>query len=277
MSTASFGPGRMRARSTPMDFRQGDTVFMITGYGPHVWAWGVQYALAKMRAADHSRRRHGRAGARQHRAALSSRPSCCARHPTRCISAAPCRRLAPIRADRRAHAVRRRRAGHERRRDARAHPGAMGRAAGRVLRLHRSVARMSAAFPARHSQPAGGPVTTHLLEDVQVWETVDPQRVQPQADGERGLTVCTNLNSESSPQLRFLVGDYAMLRPRAAALRTHPCPRGRLLCRTRRRSDQSARHQDVSRARSSTPCARSPASATSSRSCWPPTPTGSTS
>ena len=26
---------------------------------------------------------------------------------------------------------------------------------------------------------------------------------------ERGLTVCTNLNSESSPQLRFLVGDYA--------------------------------------------------------------------
>ena len=31
-----------------MDFRQGDTVFMITGYGPHVWAWGVQYALAKM-------------------------------------------------------------------------------------------------------------------------------------------------------------------------------------------------------------------------------------
>ena len=31
-----------------MDFRNGDTVFMITGYGPHVWAWGVQYALAKM-------------------------------------------------------------------------------------------------------------------------------------------------------------------------------------------------------------------------------------
>jgi phenylacetate-CoA ligase len=31
-----------------MDFRPGDTVFMITGYGPHVWAWGVQYALAKL-------------------------------------------------------------------------------------------------------------------------------------------------------------------------------------------------------------------------------------
>ena len=32
-----------------MDFRKGDTVFMVTGYGPHVWAWGVQYALEKMR------------------------------------------------------------------------------------------------------------------------------------------------------------------------------------------------------------------------------------
>src|SRR5690348_13307381 len=31
-----------------MDFRKGDSVFMITGYGPHVWAWGVQVALFKM-------------------------------------------------------------------------------------------------------------------------------------------------------------------------------------------------------------------------------------
>ena len=28
---------------------QGDTVFVVPGYGPHVWAWGVQYALEKMR------------------------------------------------------------------------------------------------------------------------------------------------------------------------------------------------------------------------------------
>ncbi len=81
-----------------MDFRKGDTVFMITGYGPHVWAWGVQYALAKMGLPTLARRRHGRQGARQYRDPLSSRPSCCARPPTRCISAAPCRRWAPIRA-----------------------------------------------------------------------------------------------------------------------------------------------------------------------------------
>jgi phenylacetate-CoA ligase len=36
------------------------------------------------------------------------------------------------------------------------------------------------------------------------------------------LTVCTSLNSESSPQLRFLVGDYTTLdRTRCACGRTH--------------------------------------------------------
>ena len=31
-----------------MGFAKGDTVFMMTGYGPHVFAWGVQVALFKM-------------------------------------------------------------------------------------------------------------------------------------------------------------------------------------------------------------------------------------
>jgi phenylacetate-CoA ligase len=51
----------------------------------------------------------------------------------------------------------------------------------------------------------------HLMEDIQVWETVDPDGLTPVGEGERGLTVCTNLNSESSAQLRFLVGDYTRL------------------------------------------------------------------
>jgi phenylacetate-CoA ligase len=77
-------------------------------------------------------------------------------------------------------------------------------------------------FSCPHSQPEGGPVTTHLMEDVQVWETVDPATLAPVADGERGLTVCTNLNSESSPQLRFLVGDYTSFdRSRCACGRSH--------------------------------------------------------
>jgi phenylacetate-CoA ligase len=49
---------------------------------------------------------------------------------------------------------------------------------------------------------------------------VDPDKRQPVPVGQRGLTVCTNLNSESSPQLRFLVGDYT-------TFDTAPCPCGR--------------------------------------------------
>ncbi|HLQ10651.1 MAG TPA: AMP-binding protein [Ktedonobacteraceae bacterium] len=64
-----------------------------------------------------------------------------------------------------------------------------------------------------------GVVSTHLMEDVQVWEVVDEQ-MHTLPDGNRGLTVVTNLCSEASPQLRFLVGDYTTL--------THePCACGR--------------------------------------------------
>jgi phenylacetate-CoA ligase len=67
-----------------------------------------------------------------------------------------------------------------------------------------------------------GPVTAHLMEDVQIWELVDAETRRPVAEGGRGLTVCTSLNSESSPQLRFLVGDYTVLDgARCACGRSH--------------------------------------------------------
>lgn len=53
------------------------------------------------------------------------------------------------------------------------------------------------------------PVATHVQEDLQIWELVDPSSFEPVAPDARGLTVVTNLNSEGSPQLRFLVGDFA--------------------------------------------------------------------
>jgi phenylacetate-CoA ligase len=64
------------------------------------------------------------------------------------------------------------------------------------------------------------PTFAHLLEDVQIWETVDAQTLAPAPTGQRGLTVCTSLNSESSPQLRFMVGDYTVLN-------REPCACGR--------------------------------------------------
>ena len=57
----------------------------------------------------------------------------------------------------------------------------------------------------------------HLMEDLQIWETVDPDSLQPTLPGQRGLSVCTNLVSESSPQLRFLVGDFTTLNQDACA------------------------------------------------------------
>ena len=53
------------------------------------------------------------------------------------------------------------------------------------------------------------PVSTHVQEDLQIWELVDPDTLEPVPPGGRGLTAVTNLNSEGSPQLRFLVGDFA--------------------------------------------------------------------
>jgi len=63
----------------------------------------------------------------------------------------------------------------------------------------------------------------HLMEDVQIWETVDTNTLEPTLPGERGLSVCTNLISESSPQLRFLVGDFTTLN-----IDTCACGRGHI-------------------------------------------------
>jgi phenylacetate-CoA ligase len=65
-----------------------------------------------------------------------------------------------------------------------------------------------------------GLVSTHLFEDGQIWETVDADRLEPTPRGERGLSVVTNLCSEASPQLRFLVGDFT-------TLSDEPCECGR--------------------------------------------------
>jgi phenylacetate-CoA ligase len=89
------------------------------------------------------------------------------------------------------------------------------------------------------------PAATHLMEDVQIWEVVDPETHAPLPLGRRGLTACTNLNSESSPQLRFLVGDYTTLDTKCCFLRPDSRPRRGIVRRPQRRSHQPTRHQDV--------------------------------
>jgi phenylacetate-CoA ligase len=64
--------------------------------------------------------------------------------------------------------------------------------------------------------------STHLMEDTHIWETVTRDTLQPVPQGQRGLSVVTNLCSEASPQLRFLVGDFTTLtHERCGCGRTH--------------------------------------------------------
>jgi len=68
-----------------------------------------------------------------------------------------------------------------------------------------------------------GPVATHLMSDTQIWETVEPDTLTSVPAGRRALSVATNLVSEASPQLRFLIGDFTVLdHSRCACGRSHP-------------------------------------------------------
>ena len=60
----------------------------------------------------------------------------------------------------------------------------------------------------------------HFMEDTHLVETVDPLTREPTPPGTPGLVVITNLCSEASPQVRFLVGDFT-------TLSTSACPCGR--------------------------------------------------
>jgi phenylacetate-CoA ligase len=80
----------------------------------------------------------------------------------------------------------------------------------------------SGGYSCTHRIRDDGAWQTHLMEDFQVWELIDPDTKARLPVGERGITVCTNMNSESSSQLRFVVGDYTTLDDTQCACgRTH--------------------------------------------------------
>ncbi len=199
-----------------MEFRKGDTVFMITGYGPHVWAWGVQAGLAKMGLPVIP------GGGMDARAraniVLRFKPSILLCTPSYALHLG--RVMQEMGADPRAGGVRQLFIAGE--------PG-MGVPATRERIQDLWGARLVEFYGCTEAAPSAGgfscpasqgqdrSVATHLLEDVQIWEVVDAADHRALPDGARGLTVCTSINSEASPQLRFLVGDYAVLDRRPCA------------------------------------------------------------
>jgi phenylacetate-CoA ligase len=204
-----------------MGFRQGETVFMMTGYGPHVWAWGVQYALEKMELPTIP----GGGMDAKARANIILRFK-----PTILL----CTPSYALHLGRLMQAM-----GHD---PAATSVHTLFLAGEPALAIEPTKRRIENLWNARivefygcteasphvggYSCPAQqretSPSATHLMEDIQVWEIVDPETRRALPPGQRGLTVCTNLNSESSPQLRFLVGDYTTFNTeRCSCGRTH--------------------------------------------------------
>jgi phenylacetate-CoA ligase len=204
-----------------MGIRRGDSAMLISGFGPHVFIWGVAVALARMEVPVIP---GGGLDARM-RAAFVDRykPSVIACTPSYALYLA--RTMQAMNLDPAASSVRTILVGGE---------PAMGIAATRRRLEEVWGARLvefygcteAAPHCGGYSCPASvaedGAVTSHLMEDIGIWELVDAETRAPVPPGRRGLTVTTNLNSESSPQLRFLVGDYTVLDEAPCACgRTH--------------------------------------------------------
>jgi phenylacetate-CoA ligase len=201
-----------------MGVGRGDTVLAIAGFGPHVFVWGMVAALAHMGVPVLP------GGGMDARA----RANMIARFAPTVIACTPSyalylgRTMQSLGLDPAQSAVRTVIVGGE---------PAMGIEATRQRLASLWGARIvefygcteasphCGGYSCAHSVSEGG-VSSHLMEDVQIWELVDPETRTPVPLGRRGLTVCTCLNSESSPQLRFLVGDYT-------TFDEAPCPCGR--------------------------------------------------
>ena len=204
-----------------MGFRPGDCALLISGFGPHVWLWGVEAALVLMGIPVIP----GGGMDAKARANLIARfqPTTVACTVSYALYLG--RVMQELGLDPARSSVGKLFIGGE--------PGAaiphtrqrlQDLWGARVVEFYgcTEAAPHVGGFSCPAAETHDQAIVTHLMEDVQVWELIDPDSLQPVADGARGLTVCTNLATEGSPQLRFLVGDYAVFDRRPCACgRTH--------------------------------------------------------
>jgi phenylacetate-CoA ligase len=191
--------------------RRGEKVFLVVGFGPHVWAWGVLHGLAHMGVPCIPG--GGLTAELRANIILRYKPTILATLPSQLLRIG--RVMQAMGEDPRKTTIKRLFTGGE--------PAAGIKATrerledmwdAEIVEFYgcTEVAPHSGGYscPAAHGR-ADGQWQTHLMEDFQVWELIDPERKERLAIGERGITVCTNMNSESSSQLRFVVGDYTTL------------------------------------------------------------------
>lgn len=189
--------------------RKGDSAFRLVGFGPHVFAWGVHYALAKMGLPEIPG--GGMDGKARARVIQRFNPTVLVCTPSYALYLG--RTLQDLGEYPAKTSVKWIIAGGE----------PFSGVAGTLQRIQDLWGATALEFYGcteasghcgGYSCPeyqTGDTPFIHLMEDIQVWETVDAETLQPIDDSEKGLTVCSNLMSESSPQLRFLVGDYTRL------------------------------------------------------------------
>ncbi len=194
-----------------MGFRRGrDSAMIAFGYGPHVWLWGVHYGLDRMGIPIVTA--GGVDSALRARFIDSYRPTILACTPSYALYLADLMRDNGI--DPAASSIRYLFCAGE--------PGFSVPALRQRLestwdaQLHEFYGCTEAAPSAGGHSCAtvaadAGEVSTHLLSDTHYWEVLDPETMRSVPDGHRGISVVTNLLSEASPQLRFVVGDYTRL------------------------------------------------------------------
>lgn len=204
-----------------MDIRPGDVVFPMVGFGPHVWIWGVMYTLEHMGVAVIP---GGGMDARTRAGVIDRyRPTVIACTPSYALYLGRTMQemgLDPAKSSVRTLFI----AGEPAMGIDRTRERLEDLWAARTVEFYgcTEASPHTGGFSCPASVREGQRTFTHLMEDVQIWELVDAETRERVPEGERGLTVCTSLNSESSPQLRFLVGDYTVFDSRACACgRTH--------------------------------------------------------
>ncbi len=195
-----------------MGLRPGrDSAMLAFGYGPHVWLWGVHYALNLMGIPILT------AGGLDTRVRARQiddlRPTILACTPSYALYLAAVMRELGL--DARSSSVRVLFCAGE--------PGIS--VASTRQRLEETWgADLHEFYGCTEAAPTAGAHTCaevvavkdeqpsmHLMDDTHLWEVVDPLTMEPVPDGRPGLSVVTNLCSEASPQLRFLVGDMTRL------------------------------------------------------------------
>jgi phenylacetate-CoA ligase len=195
-----------------MGFRPGrDSAMLAFGYGPHVWLWGVHYALNLMGIPIVT------AGGLDTRVRARQidelRPTVLACTPSYALYLGVVMRELDMEPS--ATSVRHLFCAGE--------PGIGVASTRRRLEetwgaeLHEfygctEAAPTAGAYTCTEVAAAKGePPSLHVLDDTHIWEVVDPVTLEPVPDGRPGLSVVTNLCSEASPQLRFLAGDMTRL------------------------------------------------------------------